>query len=60
MKTTAEKVKEYRIINKCSIFDAKKAVYRKEFCKELRSDETIESLAGTLIRILDFEFGGYE
>ena len=59
MNISPEEITEYRKTNQCSMYDAKKAIYRKEFCKELRTDKTIDELADTLIRILEFEFGGY-
>lgn len=58
---TAEDVKKYRSEADCSLREAEKVLYRREFCKELRTDNTISDMADTLIRILNFEFGqGYD
>ena len=56
---TSEEVKSYQKIHDCSLHEAKTAIMRSEFCDELRSDNTISDITDTLIRILDFEFGGY-
>ena len=46
-------------ITKEYIEESERFFTRKEFCKELRNDETVSDIADTLIRILNFEFGGY-
>jgi len=55
-----EEIKRYQKNMGCSLQEAQRHVYREKFCEELRSDQCVGDLADTLIRILNFEFGGYD
>lgn len=56
---TSEELRKYRAEHHCSLQYAEKLLIRSNLCKELRSGRTINDIKNALMRILDFEFGGY-
>ena len=54
---TTEEIKDVREFRNVSLGRAVQILTRREFCQELRTDETISDVVDTLIRILEFEFG---
>ena len=53
-------IKKYREEHGVSLMEASKVLHRKNLAKELRADRTVSDLADTLLKILNFEFNGYE
>ncbi len=54
-----KEIKDFAEENECSDIIAKQVLVRQRFCNELKADKSIEDLANTLIKILDYEFGEY-
>ena len=58
---TSEEIREYQEQHGLGLNEAEKLLTREMFCEELRTDKTVDDIADTLIRILNFEFGnGYD
>jgi len=60
MKATCADVKIYREEHDCSLHDAKMAVTRLMFGKEIKLCKSMEEIKNVMIEIFDFEYGGYK